>query len=163
MKTSRLEIRLNMKQEGNENDVLQLQRQLQEVVNEICRVDSTIRIFPWMDRETETALENAQVPNEIRSINKYFSRIQPIQTGFAYGEIKITHSRRWEDMIYNMTEWLSTRKQGLYYQTLQCQTTTNLDWLLWSFRRIDIKLLEKKSNKLLALLSNYAIKTLLLE
>jgi hypothetical protein len=43
-----------------------------------------------------------------------------------------------------LTTWLSQKQYGLYYQTLQCQTTTNLGWLLWSFRRIDIHQLEKE-------------------
>jgi hypothetical protein len=39
--------------------------------------------------------------------------------------------------VYNMTEWLTTNKHGLYYQHLQCPMSTNLGWLLWSFRKID--------------------------
>jgi hypothetical protein len=43
-----------------------------------------------------------------------------------------------------LTPWLSEQKHGIYFQHLQCQKTTNLGWLLWSFRRIDTTILQQE-------------------
>jgi hypothetical protein len=59
-----------------------------------------------------------------------------------HGEFRMEHSRRWEDIINDLTPWLSDQRHGMYYQHLQCPNTTNLGWLLWSFRKIDITVLQ---------------------
>jgi hypothetical protein len=137
-----------MQQEKEETEIQQLQRQLQEMVNQLTLIDPTIKIFPWFDKEKQITLENSKIPGDIKSINIYFPRLQPVRHGNSYGEMKISLTRRWEDIIYEMTDWLSARNHGLYYQALQCQTTTNLGWLLWSFRRIDMRILAKEIKSL---------------
>jgi hypothetical protein len=47
-------------------------------------------------------------------------------------------------MIFDLTPWLTENKHAIYFQHLQCQNTTNLGWLLWSFRRIDTDILQKE-------------------
>jgi hypothetical protein len=58
--------------------------------------------------------------------------------------MQITHTRRWEDIVYDLTPWLTETKNGIYYQELQCPLTTNLGWLLWSFRKIDTVVLQQE-------------------
>jgi hypothetical protein len=140
---TRLELRLLLKQEGNETELHQLQRQIQELIYQMLITDPTIKFYPWYDREQQLELENSKVPGDIRSINKYFPRLKAAKTGFTHGEMRIFHTRRWEDIIFDLTDWLVQRSYGVYYQTLQCQSTTNIGWLLWSFRRIDINQLQK--------------------
>jgi hypothetical protein len=135
---------LCLNQEGNETEFEQLQRQLQELIDQMVNMDPTIKFFPWLDRNQQTELDKSKVPNDMRSINIYFPRLQANRTGFTYGEMHISHSRRWEDIIFDLTEWLSNKGHGVYVQTLQCPVTTNLGWLLWSFRKIDIKTLENE-------------------
>jgi hypothetical protein len=53
------------------------------------------------------------------------------------------HKRQWGAIIHDLAEWLTLTKHGIYYQTLQCQATVNLGWLLWSFRKIDTVQLQK--------------------
>jgi hypothetical protein len=62
----------------------------------------------------------------------------------AHGEFRMEHSRRWEDIIHDITPWLSEHRHGLFYQHLQCANTTNLGWLLWSFRKIDTEVLQRE-------------------
>ena len=60
----------------------------------------------------------------------------------VHGEFRMEYSRRWEDIIQDLTPWLSDNRHGMYYQQLQCPNTTNLGWLLWSFRKIDVEVLQ---------------------
>jgi hypothetical protein len=144
-KITRLELRLNMVSIQSDKSIgHQLQRQLQELLDKLLEVDNKISVVPWFDRAETTPLQENKVPNDQRRINRYFQRIQPKLTGFSYGEVQIQHNRRWEDIICDMTPWLTENKHGLYYQTLQCPTTTYLGWLLWSFRRIDTSRLQKE-------------------
>jgi hypothetical protein len=64
--------------------------------------------------------------------------------GNNYGEMYMEHSRRWEDIIYELTPWLSEWQHGMYYQHLQSPSTTSLGWFLWSFRKIDTEVLQNE-------------------
>ncbi len=140
---SRIELRLCMQPNDNENgDVNQLRRQLQEVIQQLLTVDPHIRFWSWYERSNDSHLNITNIPRDIRSINRYFNRIAPSQFGMVHGEFRMEHSRRWEDIIYDLTPWLSENRHGLYYQHLQCPSTTNLGWLLWSFRKIDVAVLQ---------------------
>jgi hypothetical protein len=77
-----------------------------------------------------------------QSKNKFFQRLQPKEIGFVYGEMQIIHDRRWEDIVYDLTPWLTETKSAIYFQKLQCQATNNLGWLLCSFHRIDTNVLQ---------------------
>jgi hypothetical protein len=146
---SRFEFRLNMAQSRSDSNILdQLKRQLQEIVQQIISSDASIIILPWYDNTEQTPMNRMQIPNDLRQINKYFQRIKPKESGYAYGELKIKHTKKWEDIIYEMTPWLSQHKHGLYYQKVQAPTTVNIGWLLWSFRRIDTEVLEQEIFKL---------------
>jgi hypothetical protein len=143
---TRLELRLNIQgnTESNENVNTHLRNQLQTLINQLLEVDKNIQFLPWFERENNVPLEKNTIPDDQRIISRYFQRLQPTQTGYAYGEFRIQHKRKWEDIIFDITPWLSENKHGLYYQTLQCPLTTNVGWLLWSFRRIDTKRLQQE-------------------
>ena len=47
-------------------------------------------------------------------------------------------------MLFEIGSWLAETKNGIYYQKVQSQSTVNIGWLLWSFRRIDTVILEKE-------------------
>jgi hypothetical protein len=143
--SSRIEIRLHIQPGNNDiNELSQLHTHLQELVEQLRHIDESITFIPWFERDNDTPLDGGKIPDDIRTINKYFPRLQPIKSGFTYGEARMVHKKRWEDIVHRMTDWLTRKKHGIYYQTLQCQSTTNLEWLLWSFRRIDVKCLEKE-------------------
>jgi hypothetical protein len=143
MTLSRLDIRVNMQPiAGDQGTTPQLKRHLQEIVDKLRTIDPSILIIPWFDTAESIPMPKNTVPDDQRNINKYFARIKPVKQGMTYGEVQIQHEKKWEDIIYNMTAWLTEKKHVLYYQYLQCQTTTNLGWLLWSFRKIDTKQLQ---------------------
>jgi hypothetical protein len=140
---SRIELRLCMHPIENENgDVHQLRRQLQEVIQQLLAVDPHIRFWSWYERSNDINLNITNLPQDVRSINRYFNRLAPSQYAMVHGEFRIEHSRRWEDIIHDLTPWLSENRHGMYYQQLQCPSTTNLGWLLWSFRKIDVAVLQ---------------------
>ena len=142
-KFSRIELRLCMHPNADENgDVYQLRRQLHEVIQQLLNVDPHIRFWSWYERSNDINLNITNIPSDIRSINRYFNRIAPSQNGMVHGEFRMEHSRRWEDIIHDLTPWLSELRHGMYYQQLQCPSTTNLGWLLWSFRKIDVAVLQ---------------------
>jgi hypothetical protein len=142
---SRIEFRLNMVAHSSDTSLYQhLQRQLQEVVDILVKHDRFIKFLPWFDNNEQTPLFNNKVPLDIRQANRYFQRVRPKESGFTYGEFKIQHSRQWEDIIYEVTPWLTQCRHGLYYQKVQCQKTVNVGWLLWSFRRIDPVIVEEE-------------------
>jgi hypothetical protein len=147
--TTRVELRLQMFATAQEQgDVNQLQRQLQELVNKLVESDASVKFHPWYDNDEAQTLDNNKVPDDFRTIHRYFPRLQLMKNGTTYGEFKISHKRRWEDIICDLTPWLSNHKHGMYYQVLQCPLTTNIGWLLWSFRRIDIEKLQQEIEEL---------------
>jgi hypothetical protein len=146
---TRVELRLNLQPTVHDKgNVDQLQRQIQEVVNKLIEADDSVQFHPWYENETQKTLENNKVPEDLRSMHQYFPRLQPIKTGPTYGEFQISHKRNWEDIIGDLTPWLTNQKHGLYYQVLQCPLTTNIGWLLWSFRRIDTDRLQREIEEL---------------
>ncbi len=142
-KFSRIELRLCMHPNENENgDVNQLRRHIHEALQQLLLVDPHIRIWSWYERSLDSSLDINNIPQDIRSINRYFNRLSPSQYGMVHGEFRMEHSRRWEDISHDLTPWLSDNRHGMYYQHLQCPSTTNLGWLLWSFRKIDVAVLQ---------------------
>jgi hypothetical protein len=143
-KFSRIELRLCMSPNENDNgDIDQLRRQLSEVLTRLLQADPHIRVWSWYERNEDSPIGDvSSLPQEMRSLNRYFNRLYPTKYGMVHGEFRMEHSRRWEDIIHEMTPWLSEHRHGMYYQHLQCPNTTNLGWLLWSFRKIDIEVLQ---------------------
>jgi hypothetical protein len=148
-KITRVEIRLNMTALPTDTTITgQLYRQIQELVDKIAEVDPAVKILPWFLKDENVPLENNKVPEDKRMFTKYFQRFQPKNTGFVYGEMRLQHERRWEDIVFDLTPWLTETKSAIYFQHLQCQSTTNLGWLLWSFRRIDTTKLQQELQNL---------------
>jgi hypothetical protein len=142
--TSRIELRLCMTPINTENgDINQLRRQLYELLLRIREADPRVQLWSWHERINDSPLDHNNIPTDIRLINRYFNRLFLVKHGMVHGEFRMEHSRRWEDIISDLTPWLSSQRYGLYYQPLQCPSTTNLGWLLWSFRRIDTEVLQR--------------------
>jgi hypothetical protein len=156
----RLEIWLNISPSSdNKPPKNKLKLHLQEMIEKSLEVEKELAILPWFNKDEEVPLDNCKVPDNQFTFLKYFQRFQPKIEGFTYGEIIIKIKRRWEDILFDLTPWLSEKKHGLYFQHLQCQKRTNLCWLLWSFRRIEIpQYYYKKSKHFLTQKYIYVIK-----
>ena len=91
---SRIEFRLNMKETNDDVSLVgQLQRQIQELVNEMLGSDKSIQFLPWYNNHEQIPLPQNKVPNDLRQINRYFQRVRPKDNGFTYGEFKIRHKK----------------------------------------------------------------------
>ena len=139
---TRFDIRINIHYASNE--LMQMRKQLQEVIDKLLEIDETIKFVPWYSSAYEDVMPNHTLPEDLWNINKYFPRMKPKQSGPIYGEFRMMHTKKHEDIIQAITPWLFENKIGIYYHTLQCKTTTNLGWLLWSFRNIDTDILQNE-------------------
>jgi hypothetical protein len=147
--TTRVELRLHLQPNNQDiGTVTHLKRQLQEIVDKLVDVDNSVKFHPWYDEIPNSSLENNKVPEDLRSIHRFFPRVQTMRQGPTYGEFQISHKRNWEDIVRDLNPWLTSQKHGLYYQVLQCPLTTNIGWLLWSFRRLDTECLQKELEEL---------------
>jgi hypothetical protein len=130
--------------ETETGDINQLWRQLQEVLQQLLITNPHIRIWSWYERNTNVLLDVTNLPQDIRSLNRYFNRLYPTQFDMVHGEFRMEHSHRWKDIINYLTPWISEHRHGLYYQLLQCPNTTNLGWLLWTFWKINTEVLQQE-------------------
>jgi hypothetical protein len=55
--STRLELCIRLQKEGNETEVQQLQRQLQELVDQMLRIDPLIKFLPWLNRDQKIVME----------------------------------------------------------------------------------------------------------
>ena len=88
------------------------------------------------------------IPESMWEINKYFPRIKTTKTGSTYGEFRMTHTKTYIQIIEEISPWLYENRHAIYYQALQSKLTTNLGWLLWSFRNIDTNALQNELARL---------------
>jgi hypothetical protein len=99
-KSIRLEVRLNMVEKEEDKSIMgQLKRQLQELVDKMASIDSSLQILPWFTKNGDVPLADNKLPDE-----KF--NLMPKQQGLTYGEFRITIDRRWEDIIFDLTPWL---------------------------------------------------------
>ncbi len=140
---SRLELRVNITQTTtNETNIQKLRRHLVDIAAKLTESDNHLKLIPWREQQAYAEITAQNVPNHQPGINKFFNRASPRSEGFVYADIRIKHKRPVDDIIKDISLWLSNQQHGIYFQTLQCEETTNIGWLLWSFRKIDIRKLE---------------------
>jgi hypothetical protein len=63
-------------------------------------------------------LVDNKVPTEKPANSRYFQRFQPKVQGFTYGEMRVQLTRRWEDIVFDLTPWLTEIKHAVYLQHL---------------------------------------------
>jgi hypothetical protein len=140
---TRLELRVCLAQATtNETNIQKLHRHLVEIATELTSVDNDLKFIPWKNQQVYEEITAQQVPNHQPGINKFFNRAYPKTDGLTYADLQIKHKRPAGDIINDIALWLSNRQHGLYFQTLQCEEVSNIGWLLWSFRKIDLRKLE---------------------
>jgi hypothetical protein len=145
---TRLELCICLNNNETINDIsTHIRTQLQEIIQQLLEVDNSIQFIPWFDNDKTGPMEKNLAPDTLQHMNRYFPRLHQPQAGFTYGEFRILHKRKWEHIILDISQWLSDNKHGIYFQTLQCSRTTNLGWLLWSFRQIDTLRLQQELKK----------------
>ena len=142
---SRFDIRISLP-EGN--DVTTLRTILQQIIHKLTEVDTSVTFIPWFSNEINESMPFNVVPDSLWEINKFFPRIKATKSGPTYGEFRMIHSKPYQQIIEEMSTWLYEPRHAIYYQALQSQLTTNLGWLLWSFRNIDTHSLQQELYKL---------------
>ena len=147
--TTRLELRVNVQSTGiNENNLQKLRRHLVDIIDKLIESDNELKVIPWKENTEYREIDANSIPTNQPGIASFFNRINPRQEGFVYADIRIKHRRIIEDIINDTSLWLSNQKHGMYFQTLQSESITNIGWLLWSFRRMDLRKLEDEIWKL---------------
>ncbi len=142
---TRLELRICLAQTTkNETNIQKLHRHLVEIATELTGADNDLKFIPWKSQQVYEEITAQQVPNHQPGITKFFNRAYPKTEGLTYADIQIKHKRPFGDIINDISLWLSNRQHGIYFQTLQCEETSNIGWLLWSFRKIDLRKLEEE-------------------
>jgi hypothetical protein len=140
---TRVELRVNITNATEpENNLKKLHRHLKEILTTLSESDPTVKVIPWKEQQQYTEIDASNIPNYQSGITRFFNRIMPTNEGPAYADVRIKHTRQFGDIMNDIQLWLSNHRHGIHFQTLQCENTTNIGWLLWSFRRIDTKKLE---------------------
>jgi hypothetical protein len=140
---TRVELRVNIHSNSDtENNLKKLHRHLVDILNTLNESDATLKVIPWKEQQEYAEVDGSNIPDNQPGIKKFFNRITPRQEGNTYADMRIKHTRKFDDIINDIDLWLSNHQHGIYFQTLQCEETTNIGWLLWSFRRLDTRKLE---------------------
>ena len=113
-----------------------------EILTTLSESDPSLKVIPWKEQQQYNEIDASNIPSYQSGITRFFNRIMPKNEGPVYADMRIKHKRSFEDIINDVSLWLSNHRHGIYFQTLQCENSTNIGWLLWSFRRIDSKKLE---------------------
>jgi hypothetical protein len=142
----RFDIRIHIKQDESINNVLNLQKQISTIINELRKSDDTIKVMPWSDSSNKNHLEESDIRTQME-LNQFFPQIRSISQGPTWGEVKIQHSKSWETILYETNQWLNENSHGLYHKDLQTETSYSIGWLLWSFRNIDTQVLAAEIEK----------------
>ena len=140
---TRFELRVHVTPTVNSgNNLNNLRTHLVEIVKKLIESDNTVKVVPWKGQPNGEEIDAQNTPNTQPGLNKYFNRIFPRAEGFVYVDVRLKHKRSSVDIINDISLWLSNQQHGLYFQTLQSEETSNIGWLLWSFRKIDSRKLE---------------------
>jgi hypothetical protein len=144
--STRFDIRINIKQNDIINNVLNLQRHISSIINELHKSDRSIKIMPWSESNNKSHLEVSDIKTQME-LNQYIPRIRCISHRMTWGELKIHHSKPWEEILNESSQWLSEHNHGIYHNDLQTETSYSIGWLLWSFRNIDTQVLASEIEK----------------
>jgi hypothetical protein len=142
---TRVELRVNITNATEpENNLQKLHRHLVEILTTLRESDPIVKVIPWKEQQQYAEIDASNIPKHQSGITRFFNRIMPKNEGSAYADMRIKHTRQFGDIMNDIQLWLSNNRHGIYFQTLQCENTTNIGWLLWSFRRIESKKLEEE-------------------
>jgi hypothetical protein len=144
--STRFDIRINIKQNDSINNVLNFQKHIALILQELRKSDTTVKIMPWSDSTKKSELGISDINSQME-LNQYIPRIRCIAHGMTWGEVKIHHSKSWEEILNDTSQWLNDHNHGLYHKDLQTETSYSIGWLLWSFRNIDTQVLASEIEK----------------
>jgi hypothetical protein len=113
---------------------------LRKLYRQLKSIDSNICILPWKEADEQVPL-NLDEQLSLEDLQLYFPRIQAIQQGETYGDVRICHTVKWETIALGLGNWFKDTGTGLWRKKLQQEITRTIGYLLYSTRAINTDML----------------------
>lgn len=148
--STRLEIRINVPPTTfPQNSVEKLYNLIVEMIKELRKSDPSIQVAPWAEKDSnEVCMSMKKNYMSLQELHKYVPRVQNMEQGTTWGDIRLLHKKSYTDILYDTGIWLKNHGYGLFFKELQAETILNVGWMLFSFRTIDAKVLSRELFKL---------------
>ena len=105
-------------------------------------IDKHFALVPWKaeDQGKPTIKTLEKIPSTMSQLRTYFTRAQAKPNGGpVYVDVFVKHSLPIKD-IKDDSEWfMKEHKMGVFFKTLQVEITSQMGWLLYSTKTLDIK------------------------
>jgi hypothetical protein len=136
---------------ATDNALRTLKEELVALITRLKECDPTIVHYPWAESTSEKlpALHTAeQYPTTNTKLKAYFETLYAKQNGgITFSAIYIGHTVTAEELIEEVDMEFRPQQRGLYLRRLQCPHTTDIGWLSYSTRDINIVVLREYLEK----------------
>jgi hypothetical protein len=119
---------------------------LQELFKELesnCDNKEKLFILPWWDKDIDKvdSIDNASdIPLAHSKLSKFIPKFYPGKGNaqVCYFNLYLGHDRQLEEMQADAKYWLMSGAHGMYFESLQCESSELIGWLLWSLKSMDV-------------------------
>jgi hypothetical protein len=114
-----------------------------------CENEEKVFILPWADKDLKTvdAIDTADdVPTVFSKFRPFITKFFPgngSEPHICYFKLHIGHDRDLCDLQADMKYWLMSGSHGMYFESLQCENSVFIGWLLWSLKSMDADALKE--------------------
>ena len=143
-RSSRFTVKLSLPESSNAIETFS--NKLQELFTELestCENTEKLFILPWWDKDIDNidAIDKAsEIPSAHSKLSKFIPKFYPGKGNaqICYFNLYIGHDRQLEDMQADVKYWLMSGAHGMYFESLQCESSELIGWLLWSLKSMDV-------------------------
>ena len=114
-----------------------------DYVKELHQVDSMLTIHPWKAKAAVPIITQSapdDFPESFTRLTRYLHRVflpQKERNATLYPQMYIGHDEEYDEIRESIQPWLSSTKQGIYYNMLQVDDAVDMGWLCYSTREMD--------------------------
>ena len=113
-----------------------------------CAEGEQVFILPWLERDllTTDAIDDAEeVPTVFSKFRPFIPKFYPGNGNqhVCYCKLHIGHDCPLDELKADMKYWLMSGSHGMFFESLQCEDSVFIGWLLWSLKTMDIDVLKE--------------------
>ena len=144
---SRFTVKLSIPESTNALEAFrELLKGLVSELQATCDDSEKIFILPWAeaDRTKINAIESPEdVPVGMTKLGKFIPRFFPGKGDamMSYFKLYIGHDKELDELQADIKYWLMSGNHGMYFESLQCEHSVFIGWLLWSLKTMDVNAL----------------------
>ena len=117
-------------------------QELKKFFIELVKADDTLQIYAWKDADEKKGRirKPEKMPKTIKELQPYSSKLYVFDNKnkmTIYPMFRIGHDKPLEDIREEIREWSRDTSNRMFYNMLQCESSSEIGWFLYSTQKMD--------------------------